>query len=293
MTLLALGNTLDNLDKVTGFVEHVATTSLCRFGLMVDRRDVLGPQEADVLFFEKYGVKQLVNARANLLRERNIRASYDSVEQHETWTPHLTLGYPATPAKPDKNDYGITYVRFDKIALWTGDYEGPEFLLEDYDSFISGGYETQMYMSENPTLEGVLKHFGVKGMKWGQRTARPASISRSQDYYNAQQHGNRGAERIRQRVAAGSDLKTARQAEVARNEKQTQAVAYGILATYAAVKLAPVIKNYTMHALQSAASKKVAAAGAKAAAEAFSNSRGIANYSTISLAFNGAKGLWE
>lgn len=290
MTLLALGDTLANESRVIDFLGHVAETSLCRFGLSVKRRDVLGPEKADVLFFESYGVKRLVDVRANLLKNKDVFMSYNSTMQYPVWTPHLTMGYPATPAKPDKRDYPISYVNFDRVALWTGDYEGPEFELNDQYGLLSD-QSALAYMS----TEEALAHFGIKGMRWGNHNATPipAGITRGQNSYNAQQHGRRGAERIRARVAAGSDLKTAREAEHIRNKKQTKAVAYGALAAYAAIRITPVVAKYTMKALESSASRKVAAAGAKAAADAFSNNHGIANYSTINVAFNGAKGLWE
>lgn len=290
LTILSLGDTLTNEQRTIDFLAHVVSTSLTRFGLMVDHRGVLGPQEADVLFFAKDScIKRLAEARANLLKNKDIFLAYSSSEQYPEWTPHLTLGYPTSPAKPDKRDYpGISWVNFDRIAFWTGDYEGPEFQLSDNMLPAPLAYSDM-------SLEEALAHFGVRGMKWGVRraTPRPESLSRGQDKYNAQQHGKRGAERIRQRVAGGMDLKTAREAEHIRNQKQAKAVVYGALAAYAAVRIAPVVKKYTMAALETAANQRMAAAGAKAAAEAFSNSRGITNYSTINLAFNGAKGLWE
>jgi hypothetical protein len=68
----------------------------------VDRRGELGADQADVLFFKKgrYDYKAIRDFRATLLQDNNIKTAYDSASQFEgPWHPHLTLGYPATPAK--------------------------------------------------------------------------------------------------------------------------------------------------------------------------------------------------
>ena len=114
-----------------------ALMMLSRFYLPVDRRDVLGPDEADVLFFKKgrYDYKAIRDFRASLLQDNNIKTAYDSATQFEgPWQPHLTLGYPASPAKSMPDDQNGTFfeVSFNKIAVWTDDFDGPEFLLKDY-----------------------------------------------------------------------------------------------------------------------------------------------------------------
>jgi 2'-5' RNA ligase len=141
LTLLFLGDqaNVSNLDKIVQFVEHAATTSLRRFWLPVDRRGELGndPETgpADVLFFRTrgYDLKAVADFRAQLLQDNNIKSAYDAAPQFEgPWVPHLTLGYQGTPAKPDNSDYpGFYEVSFDRIAVWTGNSEGPEFLLQD------------------------------------------------------------------------------------------------------------------------------------------------------------------
>lgn len=176
LTLCFLGDQSSNpnIGKITDFVEHVADTSMHRFGLSVDHRGLLGDKDADVLFFEGHNIEYLERIRSYLLKDRNIAEAYASTEQYSTWTPHMTLGYPETPAKPDNRDYpGITWVNFDRIALWTGDYEGPTFRLNDDDG---------MAMSDQ--LEEFLEHFGVKGMKWGVRRNH-SSESDSEDAKNA------------------------------------------------------------------------------------------------------------
>lgn len=166
LTLLFLGDLSEDprLGKVLEYVEHAASTTLYRFGLSVDRRGLLGDNDADVLFFEKdYGTANLEEFRSNLLKDQTIAQAYHSVSQYPSWTPHLTLGYPETPAKKDERDFPVAWVEFDRIALWTGDYEGPEILLKRR---TYGEYgELEMRDRDDHFLE----HFGVKGMKWGVR----------------------------------------------------------------------------------------------------------------------------
>jgi hypothetical protein len=102
----------------------------------------------------------LTELRTYLLDNNDIRQAYDSITQFPQFTPHLTMGYPATPAKPDTREYpGLGSVCFDRIALWTKDYEGFEFPLKSID------YNDVAAMSA--IGEQFLEHYGVKGMKWG------------------------------------------------------------------------------------------------------------------------------
>ena len=210
LTLLFLGDTNDvsNLEKIVQFVEHAANTTLRRFYLPVDRRDVLGADQADVLFFKKgrYDYKAIRDFRATLLQDNNIKTAHDSATQFEgPWQPHLTLGYPETPAKsiPDGQTSNFYDVSFNKIAVWTGDYEGPEFLLKDYWDELDALETVPMdvVMSDLKPGEDELKqiadagaefllHYGVKGMHWGQRKAPPAAVPTS-----AMSHVPHGAKR--------------------------------------------------------------------------------------------------
>ena len=160
-TILFLGDAEGKpVNDIASFVAHaVSFAELEPFGLTVDYRGVLGEDEADVLFFkEDYCCRRLAEFRSHLLKNHQIRDAYDSVEQFDGWTPHLTLGYPATPAKQDQRDYpGIHWVEFDRIALWFSDSEGYEFRL-DYN------YNDLMEVSMS-----ALQHYGVKGMRWGVR----------------------------------------------------------------------------------------------------------------------------
>lgn len=170
MTILFLGENGDNpkRGKMAEFLLHAANTSLTQFGLDVDRRGTLGDDEADVLFFQdNWEMPRLREFRHQLLQDNNIRSAFDSAEQFEGWTPHLTLGYPKTPAKPTSER--IYWVQFDRIALWEGDYEGAEFILK------------REYAQMEVAMSGItaagrqfLAHHGIKGMRWGQRNARSA-----------------------------------------------------------------------------------------------------------------------
>jgi 2'-5' RNA ligase len=162
LTLLYLGDQPDTMDtrRMEEFIQHVVDTTLYPFGMSVDRRGELGDKNADVLYFSGHNVQFLENFRHFLLTNEEIYQAYHSTDQHQNWTPHLTLGYPEKPARPDKREYpGVHWVSFDRIAFWTGNYEGVEFPLKNQASDIA--------MSTEEKGERFVRHFGVKGMKWG------------------------------------------------------------------------------------------------------------------------------
>lgn len=164
MTILFLGDQSKNpnVGRIIEYLEH-ASNQICKFGLSVDRRGLLGEHDADVLFFENAMMDGLRRFRSHLLMNDDIAAAYNSTKQYSGWTPHLTMGYPETPTKPDQRDYtGIHWVNFDRIALWTGDSEGPTFPLKSYSGEVSISMGDQ-------EVEDALAHFGVLGMKWGVR----------------------------------------------------------------------------------------------------------------------------
>lgn len=183
MTLLYLGELdLENesLAHIVQYIEH-ASSQLSRFGMHVNRRGKLGDQEADVIFFDKdFSYKELDTFRGHLLKDREIYEAYHSTPQFPEWLPHLTLGYPDAPAKPDDRDYPIGWVEFDRIAIWTGDSEGPTFRLNSNDRM-------ELAMTTIPQgsdLVDVLEHYGVKGMKWGQRKKRTRQTEPNSDDAN-------------------------------------------------------------------------------------------------------------
>lgn len=165
MTLIYLGDALKKEDyqQVEEWIEHVADTVLTRFDMGVEKRGTLGDQDADVLFFRNREKSDISILRTYLLQNPIIREAYESIEQFEPWTPHLTLGYPDSPAKLDDHDQDseIYWVGFDHLMFWVGEFEGPQFELKDSDMSVA--------MDNLDETAAFLEHFGVKGMKWGIR----------------------------------------------------------------------------------------------------------------------------
>lgn len=167
LTLLYLGapNYDDTeMKHITEYVGHAAS-QLTAFGMEVDRRGELGDKKADVLFFVKRWAKQIADFRGHLLQNELINLAFLSADQFPEWTPHLTMGFPETPAKKDTREYQrYSYVRFDRIALWTGDSIGPTFDLK------TSNDNMEVAMSEaEQSAAAVLEHYGIKGMHWGVR----------------------------------------------------------------------------------------------------------------------------
>lgn len=171
ITLLFLGeaDAVENAEQIVQYVEHAAS-KMSPFYMDVDYRGSLGADEADVLFFEKgWDFKAVSDFRDQLLANPAIKAAYNKAEQFPEWTPHLTLGYPATPANIPDNEERMHYVRFDRIAVWLGDSEGPEFRLTRPDRGDYGDAPLAMSDSMTAAEARSLLHFGLKGMKWGVR----------------------------------------------------------------------------------------------------------------------------
>lgn len=168
MTLLFLDDLSNDPDlgRIWEFIAHATDTTLNKFYLDVSSRGTLGLEEADVLFFDPKYTKNLELFRSQLLSDPAIAKAYLSVDQHPHWTPHLTMGYPATPAKKQKEGYDskLYGVRFTKIALWTGEYSGPEFPLQEKEY---PGLAEEVIMSD--VVEKHLAHYGIKGQRWGVR----------------------------------------------------------------------------------------------------------------------------
>lgn len=176
LTLLYLGTPgFDDTEMkhVVDYVEHAASQITC-FGMEVDHRGELGDKKADVLFFVKKWAKQIAQFRDHLLQDQVINLAYLSADQFPEWTPHLTMGFPETPAKKDTREYQrYSYVRFDRIAIWTGDSIGPTFDLKtDYGMEVAMSQEQQgagiaAAVLANYGTDAV--QYGVPGMRWGRR----------------------------------------------------------------------------------------------------------------------------
>jgi len=178
MTLLFLGEPNWSVEELANVVEYVghASSMFHRVGLSVDRRGTLGEDEADVVFFEKeWSFKKVDRFRSNLLANDTINAVHGAIDQFEPWTPHLTLGYPDSPAKPDNRDYGgIGWVEFDRIAVWTSEFAGPTFELKSEYHML----DMPMYQDAFSGID-ILEHYGVKGQKWGVRKNRGSSTAKT------------------------------------------------------------------------------------------------------------------
>lgn len=166
--------------RIIETIQHTINTSFKhKFSLGVQRRGLLGEDQADVLFFYKDEAGCVKDFRDLLLKNDDIKKCYDSTFQYPEWTPHLTLGYPNKPAKPLPNDQGpnfISWITFDRIALWIDDSDGPEIRLGD-DTYAMSSPDAayhidRMILKGMNAIEGAddfLAHYGVKGMRWGHR----------------------------------------------------------------------------------------------------------------------------
>lgn len=110
-----------DLDELRAAVEQVSAEQ-GPIVAEVKERGTLGDDEADVLFLEG---DSLLALREALMAQGVVATQVNSVEQYPQWTPHITLGYPDTPA--NEGDLP-TDIALDRLALWVGD-DGDEFVL--------------------------------------------------------------------------------------------------------------------------------------------------------------------
>jgi 2'-5' RNA ligase len=178
LTLLYLGDpkfTPSELTHITEYIEHAAS-QLNAFGLDVLRRGELGDSQADVVFFDKRWTQEIAAFRNHLLKDELISSAYLSTSQFPEWEPHLTMGYPDTPAKKDWREYGqYSWIGFDRIALWTGNSTGATFQLGRNDPVQEVGMS--QFQSDIELVNDILVHHGVKGMKWGVRRSSTSTSS--------------------------------------------------------------------------------------------------------------------
>jgi len=279
LTLLSLGDNLDNLGRVTDFIGHAVDSMLCRFGLSVDHRDILGPDKADVLFFDKYYINRLQDFINALLKNKNIFIAYNSTLQYPTWTPHLTLGYPSSPAKPDDREYPISWVQFDRIALWINDYEGVEFPLGTWESDIAA--MGSISQDKQFTPEEALAHFGIKGMRWGHRNAVNLVNSPSSTIHMPNHVFNDTSRTPKIPVDVNAERK--------RQSRKRLLIAG---AAYAGVILVAHGPELIHTIVGNSLAKKAAAAGAKAAANLLADNMGIGSHKIIDLGYDVVTGKW-
>lgn len=151
-------------------------------------------------------------------------------------------------------------------------------------------------------VEDFLAHYGIKGMRWGKRKgggsdAKKVAVPRAEGYTDRMQKndrrrvgGDKGIEKVHQKVANGTSLKKARD-EVAfeRWTKNSRRVA---LAAVATMYVVPVLATYGGIALDQAVLAKKKSNGEKHARNMFADKNGIANYETIRLQQNPTTGNW-
>lgn len=125
MTLLFLGESA-NLDQaalaaaIQQFIDHGEVTPVTD---TVSGYGVLGDNKADVVLFDGGNLGAIRNG---LLEQNTILEAHESVEQFPNWIPHVTLGYPETPALAEFSGESVT---FDRLALWMGGDNRTEFPL--------------------------------------------------------------------------------------------------------------------------------------------------------------------
>lgn len=119
-TLLWFGDAaaLDELalkEAIQQFIDHGQVTPITD---TVSGRATLGKDKADVVLLD---TPNLLAIRSGLLEQNTLLQANESVDQHPTWLPHVTLGYPSTPAAGEYTAEPGTPVTFDRLALWHGE----------------------------------------------------------------------------------------------------------------------------------------------------------------------------
>lgn len=104
------------LTAILGEVRSYATALDGPVVVPTASRGVLGADEADVVFLERTDALQ--NLRQGLLESSpTVSEVMNRVEQYPEWTPHVTMGYPETPALAE---YDGDAVSFDRVGVWVG-----------------------------------------------------------------------------------------------------------------------------------------------------------------------------
>lgn len=148
-------------------------------------------------------------------------------------------------------------------------------------------------------VDDFLAHYGVKGMKWGERRAakkqvrtdnankaREAGYSTRARNYDMSNVGKKGVRKIEARVAAGESVRKAKAKVYTSTMLKGYAVGTAMMAT-------PFALAAGTAGLQSLANSVNAKRGAAAAATLLADTRGLTSYSTVALAFDAASKTWK
>lgn len=151
------------------------------------------------------------------------------------------------------------------------------------------------------SYEAYLAHYGVKGMKWGKRKSK-SSVERAEGYSDHQYktdveaYGKKRADKINAKVAKGGSLKDARK-EAGNSRDRRALISFGAAYVGAvAIMNAPYLLDRASVGVNTATllrqQQNRKKAGEAAAAKLFSDTRGIANYSTVRLNFDSKSNSW-
>lgn len=172
-------------------------------------------------------------------------------------------------------------------------------------------------MTDN--VDDFLKHYGVKGMRWGvskaangissgvrkavqknkkkreavkadreatSESAKAAGYHPRMRKLDLDDIGKRGVRRVEKRIANGEGITSARIKEHAGKTARGMAAGAAIIAT-------PFMLNSMSRGLSTLAKNIDAKRGAEVARNLLADSRGLTSYQTVALSFNAAKGIWE
>lgn len=152
-------------------------------------------------------------------------------------------------------------------------------------------------MADN--VDNFLAHYGVRGMKWGQRRravkaerkantekAAKAGYSSASRFNDQQNIGNRNVRKIEKRIASGETVRSARAKEYASSTAKGLAVATVIIGT-------PIAIGAASRGLTGLSNNINAKRGAAAAAKLLADTRGLTPYNTVGMAFNAATNSWR
>lgn len=148
---------LETLQQVSLMVEP--------FGERITEISRLGEDDPPALVAKLTG-NYLSNIREILQVNPDVKGYLSNAQQHDGYTPHVTLAYPDYKGEADLRQKMITLRRigFDHLSLWWNS-ERHEFPLNyrfGEDVPESAGWSEDL-------VNKYLEHHGVKGMRWGVR----------------------------------------------------------------------------------------------------------------------------